>query len=117
MYYSGDEISVIFISTLELIKSHKQASQPSGSKRQVSAMQYSKGYNRKSFSWQRNKQSAKEKQQVVGQSLSYVQNQASVAKSSFSLDRRKAAGSSSGMINVFANIFFNRRAHYKSTLV
>ena len=67
-------------------------------------MQFSNDSSKKSFSWQRREQPAKEKQSAVSQSLSHVQGQTAVTKSSLSFDRRKMVASTSGMTCVFVNI-------------
>ncbi|XP_073233213.1 uncharacterized protein [Porites lutea] len=73
-----------------LIKSHKQTAPINGSKRQTSSiMHFSNDKSKRSFSWQRSEQPAKEKQSAVSQSLSHVQGKTAVTKSSLSLDRRK----------------------------
>ena len=69
-------------------------------------MHFSNDKSKRSFSWQRSEQPAKEKQSAVSQSLSHVQGKTAVTKSSLSLDRRKMVARTLGMTCVFVNIAF-----------
>lgn len=92
------KIIIVWFSPSDLIKSHKQtAPQGSGTGSHVSSVNNNVNNNGRSFSWQRSKQLEKEKKQPVsGPPHNQVEGQPAVVKSSYSLDRRKISGNSSG---------------------